>query len=94
MWLLLQQEQPDDYVIATSVPTTVRDMCRIAFWYASLDYEQYAAVDAEYLRLAEIDVLCGNPAKALARLGWAARTSLEELIAGMVEAHLRRVDCE
>jgi len=94
MWLMLQQDKPDDYVIATGRTTTVRDMCRIAFSHVGLDYQKYVAVDPQFLRPAEVDVLLGNPRKARERLGWAAKTSLEELIAMMVEADLRRVERE
>jgi len=91
MWLMLQQEKPDDYVIATGVTTTVRDMCRIAFRHAGLDHDRHVVVDPEFFRPAEVDVLRGNPAKARERLGWKAQTSLENLIAMMVDADLRRV---
>jgi GDPmannose 4,6-dehydratase len=91
MWLMLQQEQPDDYVIATGVTTSVREMCRIAFAHVGLDHERHVVVDPQFFRPAEVDVLRGNPAKARARLGWSARTSLETLIADMVDADLRRV---
>jgi GDPmannose 4,6-dehydratase len=94
MWRMLQQDKPDDYVIATGVTTTVRDMCRIAFEHVGLRHEDHVVVDPQFLRPAEVDVLCGNPAKARARLGWTATTSLEDLIAGMVEADLRWVGRE
>ena len=94
MWLMLQQERADDYVIATGVTTTVREMCRIAFAHVGLEYERYVRVDPQFLRPAEVDVLRGNPAKANERLGWKARTSLAELIAMMVDADLRRVERE
>ena len=94
MWLMLQQELADDYVIATGVTTTVREMCRLAFAHVGLDYERHVVVDPRFLRPAEVDVLRGNPAKARERLGWRARTSLAELIAMMVEADLRRVKRE
>jgi GDPmannose 4,6-dehydratase len=94
MWMMLQQDKPDDYVIATGVTTTVRDMCRIAFAQVGLNYEDHVVVDPQFFRPAEVDVLCGNPAKARARLGWSAKTSLEDLIAGMVEADLRWVGRE
>jgi GDPmannose 4,6-dehydratase len=94
MWAMLQQDKPDDYVIATGVTTTVRDMCRIAFEHVGLNYEDHVVVDPQFFRPAEVDVLCGNPAKARARLGWSAKTSLEDLIAGMVEADLRWVGRE
>ena len=91
MWLMLQQERPDDYVVATGVTTSVREMCRIAFSHVGLDHERFVVVDPAFFRPAEVDVLRGNPAKARARLGWSARTPLETLIAEMVEADLRRV---
>jgi len=94
MWLMLQQDKADDYVIATGVTTTVRDMCRIAFEHVGLDYEKYVVVDPALFRPAEVEVLLGNPAKAKERLGWVAKTSLHDLIAGMVEADLRRVKRE
>ncbi len=90
-WRMLQQEQPDDYVIATGVTTSVREMCRIAFAHVGLDHERYVVVDPQFFRPAEVDVLRGNPAKARARLGWSARTSLETPVADMVDADMRRV---
>ena len=94
MWLMLQQDQADDYVIATGVTTTVRDMCRIAFQHLDLDMDKYLVIDPKFFRPAEVEVLLGNPAKAKAKLGWAPRTSLEQLIRGMVDADMRRVGAE
>ena len=94
MWLMLQQERADDYVIATGRTTTVRDMCRIAFEHVGLRDEDHVVVDPAFFRPAEVDVLLGNPAKARERLGWSAKTSLEDLIASMVDADLRRVELE
>ena len=91
MWLMMQQEQPDDYVIATGRSTTVREMCRIAFAHVGLDYKDYVVIDPKFFRPAEVDELLGNPAKAAAALGWKARTSLEELIKMMVDADMNRV---
>lgn len=91
MWLMLQQDQADDYVIATGVTTTVRDMCRIAFAHVGLDYQDHVVIDEKFMRPAEVDVLLGNPAKARAKLGWQPRTSLQELITSMVDADLRRL---
>ena len=91
MWLMLQQKDPDDYVVATGVTTTVRDMCRIAFGHVGLEADRHVVVDPEFFRPAEVDVLRGNPAKARERLGWKATTPLESLVAMMVEADLRRV---
>jgi GDPmannose 4,6-dehydratase len=94
MWLMLQQERADDYVIATGVTTTVREMCRIAFAHVGLDHERHVVVDPAFFRPAEVDVLRGNAAKARAKLGWSPRTSLEQLIAMMVDADMRRVASE
>lgn len=91
MWLMLQQTEADDYVVATGTTTTVREMCRIAFAHVGLDYEKYVVVDPAFFRPAEVDVLLGDPAKARARLGWEPKTSLAELIAMMVDADLRRL---
>jgi GDPmannose 4,6-dehydratase len=92
MWLMLQQETPDDYVIATGTSTTVRDMCRIAFEHVGLNYEDHVVIDPQFFRPAEVDVLLGDPRKAREKLGWSAHTSLAELIAMMVDADLRRVE--
>ncbi len=91
MWRMLQQEQPDDYVIATGRTTSVREMCRIAFAQVGLNYEDHVVIDPRFYRPAEVDILLGNPAKAKARLGWEASTPLETLIGMMMEADLRRV---
>jgi GDPmannose 4,6-dehydratase len=91
MWLMLQQDGPDDYVIATGRTTSVRKMCELAFRFVGLNYLDYLIIDPKLYRPAEVDILLGNPAKARARLGWKPKTTLEELIAMMVEADLRRV---
>ncbi len=91
MWLMLQQDKPDDYVIATGRTTTVRDMCRIAFAHAGLKMEDHLIIDPQFFRPAEVEVLLGDPAKARTRLGWEPKTSLEELIVMMLEADLRRL---
>lgn len=91
MWLMLQQSEPDDYVVATGRTTTVREMCRIAFEYVGMDYEKCVVIDPKFYRPSEVEVLLGNPAKAKERLGWAPKTSLEELIKSMVDADLTRV---
>ena len=94
MWLMMQQPQADDYVVATGVTTTVRDMCKIAFEHLGLNYEDYVIIDPQFFRPAEVDVLLGNPAKAKAKLGWQAETSLEQLITMMVEADVRRLQAQ
>ena len=94
MWLMLQQERPDDYVIATGTTTSVREMCRIAFEHVGLNYEEHVVIDPKFYRPAEVEVLLGNPAKAKSRLGWAPRTDLRALVAMMVDADVRRVSRE
>lgn len=91
MWLMLQQDKPDDYVIATGRTTTVRDMCEIAFRHVGLGYQDHLVIDPKFYRPAEVEVLLGNPAKAKEKLGWEPKTTLEELIAMMVDADMRRV---
>ncbi|AZO31549.1 MULTISPECIES: GDP-mannose 4,6-dehydratase [unclassified Mesorhizobium] len=90
MWLMLQQDQPDDYVVATGRTTTVRDMCRIAFEHVGLKMDDHLVIDPDLFRPAEVEVLLGNPAKAKAKLGWEATISLEEMICEMVDADLER----
>lgn len=92
MWLMLQQETPDDYVIATGVTTTVRDMCRIAFEHAGLSMDDHVVIDPRFYRPAEVEVLLGNPDKAQRQLGWKAETSLEAMIREMVDADLQRLE--
>ncbi len=91
MWMMLQQPVADDYVIATGVTSTVRQMCEIAFQHAGLTLEDHLVIDERYMRPAEVDILLGNPAKANAKLGWSAHTDLRQLIEMMVEADLRRL---
>src|SRR3954453_4125927 len=91
MWLMLQQDKPDDYVVATGRTTTIRDMCKIAFDHAGLDMDKYIVIDPAFFRPAEVDVLLGNPTKAKQKLGWSPETSLEEMIVEMVEADLARL---
>jgi GDPmannose 4,6-dehydratase len=91
MWLMLQQDAADDYVVATGRTTTVRDMCRIAFEHVGLKMDDYVIVDPTLYRPAEVDVLLGNPAKAKKVLGWAPTISLESMIREMVDADLDRL---
>ncbi|MGV2114510.1 GDP-mannose 4,6-dehydratase [Agrobacterium salinitolerans] len=91
MWLMLQQDVPDDYVIATGRTVTVRQMCEIAFSHAGLKMEDHLVIDPELFRPAEVDILLGNPAKAKEKLGWEAQISLEEMICEMVDADLQRL---
>lgn len=94
MWLMLQADAPDDFVVATGQTTTVRDMCRIAFEHVGLDYERFVVVDPKFYRPAEVDVLLGNPAKAQTKLGWRAATDLHSLMRLMVDADMARVSRE
>lgn len=91
MWLMLQQEKADDYVVATGVTTTVRDMCRIAFEHVNLQLDEHLVIDPALYRPAEVEVLLGNPAKAERVLGWKPEVTLREMIVEMVEADLKRV---
>jgi len=90
MWLMLQQSTPDDYVVATGRTVSVREMCRIAFAHVGLDYAEFVKVDERFLRPAEVDLLLGDATKAREKLGWKPETTLEEMIAEMVEADLAR----
>lgn len=94
MWLMLQQDAADDYVIATGKTTTVRDMCQLAFAHVGLKYEDYVVIDPKFYRPAEVEVLLGNPAKAKAKLDWVAKTDLQTLMTMMVEADMARVSRE
>jgi GDPmannose 4,6-dehydratase len=91
MWLMLQQDKADDYVIATGRTTTIRDMCKIAFEHAGLDIDKHLVIDPAFFRPAEVDVLLGNPAKAKEKLGWSPQVSLAAMIVEMVEADLARL---
>lgn len=91
MWLMLQQDQADDYVVATGRTTTVRDMCRIACEHAGIDMDQHIVIDPALFRPAEVDVLLGDAGKARSVLGWEVETSLEDMICEMVDADLERV---
>jgi GDPmannose 4,6-dehydratase len=91
MWLMTQQAEADDYVVATGITVSVRDMCKLAFEHVGLNYEDYVVIDPKFIRPAEVDVLLGNPAKAKAKLGWAPKTSMEQLICMMVDADMRRL---
>src|SRR5580692_2577885 len=85
MWLMLQQQNPDDYVIATGKAHCVRDLVELAFAAAGLDWQRHIEVDRRYFRPTEVDALCGDPAKARDVLGWKPRVSFPELVKMMVE---------
>jgi len=89
MHLMLQQPEPDDYVIATGETHSVREFCELAFSVAGLDFEKYVKTDERYYRPAEVDLLVGDSSKARRVLGWAPRYSFSEMVREMVEADLR-----
>jgi GDPmannose 4,6-dehydratase len=88
MWLMLQQDHPDDYVLATGETHTVREFCQLAFDHVGLDWEKHVVVDQEFFRPAEVDLLIGDPTKARTALGWKPETSFEGLVQMMVSADL------
>jgi GDPmannose 4,6-dehydratase len=88
MWLMLQQDKPDDYVIASGQTHSVRRFCEIAFGHVDLKWEDHVTVDEKFMRPAEVDLLIGDASKARATLGWAPRTSFEDLVTMMVDADL------
>lgn len=90
MWLMLQQDKADDFVVATGRTTTVREMCKIAFEYVGLNPDDHIEIDPALFRPAEVDILQGDPAKARSVLGWQAKTSLKDMICEMVDADLAR----
>ena len=90
MWLMLQQDKPDDYVVATGRTTTIREFCELAFSYVGLDYRDHVVSRRDLLRPAEVDVLLGDASKARERLGWQPTITLEEMITEMVEVDLTR----
>jgi GDPmannose 4,6-dehydratase len=92
MWRILQQDEPDDYVLATNETHTVREFCQEAFAHVGLDWKEFVKHDARYERPAEVDLLIGDPAKARRRLGWEPVTRFHGLVRLMVDADLRIVD--
>jgi GDPmannose 4,6-dehydratase len=86
MWLMLQQDEPDDYVVATGETHSVREFVEAAFAHVGLDYRTYVVIDPALLRPAEVDLLLGNPHKAASQLGWRPTTKFRELVAEMVDA--------
>lgn len=91
MWMMLQQDHADDYVIATGRTHSVADFCRIAFEAAGLGYEQYVRIDPRFVRPAEVDLLIGDPSKAKRQLGWEPEVSFEHLVEMMVQADIERL---
>ena len=91
MWLMLQQPEPDDYVIATGETHSVREFVELAFALVGRDWREFVEIDPRYFRPTEVDLLCGDPSKARDRLGWLPKTAFAELVRLMVEADLREV---
>jgi GDPmannose 4,6-dehydratase len=92
MWLMLQQDQPDDYVVATGEAHSVQRLVEVAFAHAGLDWEKHVITDPRFLRPAEVDHLIGNSAKAKEKLGWKPEVSFEQLVQMMVDADIKRLE--
>ncbi|MHB1597548.1 MAG: GDP-mannose 4,6-dehydratase [Acidimicrobiales bacterium] len=91
MWLMLQQDVPDDFVVATGETHSVRELCEIAFGRAGLDWTAHVVVDERFFRPAEVDLLVGNPASAAEKLGWTPTVGFAELVEMMVDADIERL---
>ncbi|MEC7627500.1 MAG: GDP-mannose 4,6-dehydratase, partial [Verrucomicrobiota bacterium] len=94
MWLMLQQDKPDDYVIATNQTHTVREFLEETFACLDMDYEEFVGFDKKYERPAEVDLLIGDPAKAREQLGWEPKTTFKELVALMVREDMKLAERE
>jgi GDPmannose 4,6-dehydratase len=94
MWLMLQQDEPDDYVVCTGETHSVRDFCEAAFSYVGLDYRDYVIQDPRFYRPAEVDLLVGDPSKTIKCLTWRPRVSFENLVTMMVDADLKNLGSE
>jgi len=90
MWLILQQDEPDDYVIATGEAHSVKEFCEIAFNIVGLDLQEYVKVDKRFMRPLDVNYLCGDYSKAKKKLGWKPRTKFQQLVKIMVEEDLKR----
>ena len=91
MWLMLQQAEPDDFVIATGRTHSIRRLVELAFGAVGLDWQQHVVIDPAFIRPAEVDQLVGDPAKARRALGWEPIVSFEEMIQIMVEAEVKAI---
>ena len=94
MWLMLQQHEPDDYVIATGVKHSVREFCELAFQHVGLDWQAYVEIDPALIRPADVNTLCGDPSKARQQLGWQPQVTFPQLVTMMVDADLQRLTRE
>jgi GDPmannose 4,6-dehydratase len=91
MWMMLQQDQPQDYVVGTGETHSVRELCQVAFGHLGLDHEAHVRTDSRFFRPTEFDLLVSDPSKARTQLGWRPAVSFEELVVMMVEADLKRL---
>jgi GDPmannose 4,6-dehydratase len=91
MWLILQQDKPDDYVIATNETHSVREFLEVAFGHVNLDWKKYVEIDPAYYRPAEVDLLIGDYSKAKRQLGWQPRTTFRDLVTLMVDEDVKRL---
>ena len=92
MWLILQQDKPDDYVIATGETHSVQEFCEAAFAHVGLDWAKYVEIDKLYYRPAEVDLLIGDASKAKRVLGWEAKTRFSDLVKLMVDADIKSLE--
>jgi GDPmannose 4,6-dehydratase len=92
MWMMLQQDEPDDYVIATGETHTVQELVEVAFAHVGLDWQKYVGIDQRFIRPAEVDLLIGDPAKAKSKLGWEPSVDFKALVHMMVDADLARIE--
>jgi GDPmannose 4,6-dehydratase len=94
MWLMLQQDEPDDYVISTNETHSVQDFCELAFGHVGLNWQDHVVQDERFMRPAEVDLLIGNPVKAEKTLGWKRKTSFPDLVTMMVDSDMELVEWE
>ena len=94
MWLMLQQDEPDDFVIATGIKHSVRELVETAFGYLGLDWRKHVEVDTDMLRPADVNTLCGDASRARAKLGWTPKVTFEQLVKMMVDADVERAGRE
>jgi GDPmannose 4,6-dehydratase len=94
MWLMLQQDEPEDFVVATGETHSVRELVDVAFEYVGLDWQQYVVQDPRFMRPAEVDLLIGDPSQAREKLGWTPEVGFSELVRMMVDADLARVEAQ
>ena len=93
MWLMLQQSEPDDFVVAMGETHSVQEFVELAFGHAGLDWKKYVVIDPKFMRPAEVDLLVGSPEKAKTKLGWKPKVSFPELVRMMVDADMKGLQC-